>query len=86
MIYFSSSNSYFMKPIKRFYGQLQQALFVRDVYAPMFFCDFINMVIVILFYSQFGVCISKYFSFFLYKENFFYLQLTENARVINHIW
>ncbi|CAF4363705.1 unnamed protein product, partial [Adineta steineri] len=37
-----------------FYLQLKQALFVRDVYAPMFFCDFINMVIVIGFYSQFG--------------------------------
>ncbi|CAF1290006.1 unnamed protein product [Adineta steineri] len=48
------SNSYFMKPLIRFYRQLKQALFVRDVYAPMFFCDFINMVIVIGFYSQFG--------------------------------
>jgi hypothetical protein len=54
-LYFS--NGYFMKPIIRFYRQLKQALFVRDVYAPMFFCDFINMIIVIGFYSQFGVCI-----------------------------
>ena len=44
-----------MRPIINFYRQLQQALFVRDVYAPMFFCDFINMIIVIAFYSQFGV-------------------------------
>ncbi|CAF1213486.1 unnamed protein product [Rotaria magnacalcarata] len=48
------SNIYFMKSIMKFYRQLKQALFVRDVYAPMFFCDFINMVIVIAFYSQFG--------------------------------
>lgn len=54
-----SSDSYFIKPIFRFYRQLQQALFVRDVYAPMFFCDFINMGIVIAFYSQFGVCHSR---------------------------
>ncbi|CAF2706658.1 unnamed protein product [Rotaria sp. Silwood2] len=47
------SNSYFMKPIIKFYGQFKQTLFVRDVYASMFFCDFINMVIVIFFYSQF---------------------------------
>jgi hypothetical protein len=46
-----------MKPMIRFYRQLKQALFVRDVYAPMFFCDFINMIIVIGFYSQFGVSI-----------------------------
>ena len=44
-----------MKPMITFYRQLKQALFVRDVYAPMFFCDFINMIIVIGFYSQFGV-------------------------------
>ncbi|CAF4296585.1 unnamed protein product [Rotaria socialis] len=48
------SNIYFMKSIMKFYRQLKQALFVRDVYAPMFFCDFVNMVIVIAFYSQFG--------------------------------
>ncbi|CAF3346333.1 unnamed protein product [Rotaria sp. Silwood1] len=47
-------NTYFMKPVIKFYRQLKQALFVRDVYAPMFFCDFINMFIVIIFYSQFG--------------------------------
>ncbi|CAF1085642.1 unnamed protein product [Adineta ricciae] len=47
-------NVYFMKPMITFYRQLKQALFVRDVYAPMFFCDFINMIIVIGFYSQFG--------------------------------
>jgi hypothetical protein len=44
-----------MKPIVNFYRQLQQTLFVHDVYASMFFCDFINMIIVIGFYSQFGV-------------------------------
>ncbi|CAF4702929.1 unnamed protein product [Rotaria sp. Silwood1] len=48
-------NTYFMKPVIKFYRQLKQALFVRDVYAPMFFCDFINMFIVIIFYSQFGL-------------------------------
>lgn len=48
-----------MKPIIKFYRQLKQALFVHDVYAPMFFCDFINMGIVIAFYSQFGVSICK---------------------------
>ncbi|CAF0897645.1 unnamed protein product [Adineta ricciae] len=44
----------FIKLIIDFYRKLQPALFVRDVYAPMFFCDFINMIIVIGFYSQFG--------------------------------
>jgi hypothetical protein len=48
-----------MKPILRFYRQLRQALFVQDVYALMFFCDFVNMIIVIGFYSQFGVRIFK---------------------------
>jgi hypothetical protein len=48
-----------MQPILNFYQQLKQALFVRDVYAPMFFCDFINMTIVIGFYSQFGVSSSS---------------------------
>ena len=50
-----------MKPIIKFYRQLKQALFVRDVYAPMFFCDFINMIIVIMFNSQFGVCSNSEF-------------------------
>ena len=57
LIFLFFSRTYFMKPIIKFYRRLRQALFVRDVYAPMFFCDFINMIIVIGFYSQFGVCI-----------------------------
>ena len=44
-----------MRPLLKFYRQLKQSLFVHDVYASMFFCDFINMIIVIGFYSQFGV-------------------------------
>jgi hypothetical protein len=44
-----------MTSIRNFYRQLQQELSVHDVYASMFFCDFINMIIVIIFYSQFGV-------------------------------
>ncbi|CAF3646268.1 unnamed protein product [Rotaria sordida] len=47
-------DTYFMKPVLKFYRQLKQALFVRDVYAPMFFYDFINMILVIFFYSRFG--------------------------------
>jgi hypothetical protein len=77
-----------MKPILHFYRQLQQALFVRDVYAPMFFCDFINMIIVIAFYSQFGVCIFEMidFVFFcIYIKMSSFLQLTETFLVINHI-
>ncbi|CAF4903524.1 unnamed protein product, partial [Rotaria sp. Silwood1] len=46
--------SYFMTLIKRFHNQLQQPLFVRDFYVPMFFCDFINIILVISFYSAFG--------------------------------
>ncbi|CAF0821922.1 unnamed protein product [Adineta steineri] len=49
-----AKSSGFMKPLINFYRHLQQSLFVRDVYASMFFCDFINMIIVIGFYSQFG--------------------------------
>ncbi|CAF4363714.1 unnamed protein product, partial [Adineta steineri] len=49
-----AKSSGFMKPLINFYRHLQQSLFVRDVYASMFFCDFINMIIVIVFYSQFG--------------------------------
>ena len=61
-----------MSPIINFYRQLQQALFVRDVYASMFFCDFINMIIVIGFYSQFGVSYLRIFYFqFFYQINFF---------------
>jgi hypothetical protein len=59
--FFFLSSTYFIKPIIDFYRQLQQALFVRDVYAPMFFCDFINMCIVIGFYSNFGVSNFKIF-------------------------
>ena len=58
-----------MKPIIKFYRQLKQALFVRDVYAPMFFCDFINMIIVIMFNSQFGVCSSSVFIALLFLSS-----------------
>ncbi|CAF1290556.1 unnamed protein product, partial [Rotaria sordida] len=47
-------SGYFLKAIINFYRQPQQSLFVHDVYASLFFCDFINMIIVICFYSQFG--------------------------------
>jgi hypothetical protein len=67
-----------MKPILNFYRQLKQALFVRDVYAPMFFCDFINMIIVIAFYSQFGVCIFEIIDFLLYIYIYKFLLFTVN--------
>ena len=49
------SNVSFMESILNFYRQLPEKLSFHDVYASMFFCDFINMIIVIAFYSQFGV-------------------------------
>ncbi len=61
-------NTFFIRPLIEFYRQLKQALFVRDVYASMFFCDFINMIIVIGFYSQFGVSSLKIFSFLTYFQ------------------
>jgi hypothetical protein len=67
-----------MKPILNFYRQLKQALFVRDVYAPMFFCDFINMIIVIAFYSQFGVRIFEIIDFLLYIYIYKFLLFTVN--------
>ncbi|CAF4583045.1 unnamed protein product, partial [Rotaria sp. Silwood2] len=57
-------SGYFLKTIIDVYRQPQQSSFVRDVYASLFFCDFMNMVIVILFYSQFGV--SHFFKFYSY--------------------
>ncbi|CAM4812248.1 unnamed protein product [Rotaria magnacalcarata] len=48
------TNFYCFEPFINFCRRLHQALFVHDVYASLFFCDFINMVIVICFYSQFG--------------------------------
>ncbi|CAF1201689.1 unnamed protein product [Rotaria sp. Silwood1] len=47
-------SGYFLQTIINVYRQPKQLSFVRDVYASLFFCDFISMIIVILFYSQFG--------------------------------
>ena len=75
-----------VRPLIKFYRQLQlqQALFVRDVYASMFFCDFINMIIVIGFYSQFGVSHWDKVLFFFFNS-FSLFQLKEYQRVINPI-
>lgn len=49
-----------MKPFKNFYHQLTSPLYnaIVDVYAPMFFCDFIAFFIVVFGYWAFGPIVS----------------------------
>ena len=56
-------------PFKKFYRQMRNPKFsaASDVYASMFFCDFINFFIVVFGYKDFGpvVRIDLSISFFL---------------------
>ena len=75
-------------PFKKFYRQMRNPKFsaASDVYASMFFCDFINFFIVVFGYKDFGpvVRIDLSISFFYLIDGYYFILHT--LSFLSEIW